>query len=81
MESLGYMLAFFYLGNLPWQELTSENIDVIKNLKKDIVNNDILPQIFVNYIKYVRCLEYEENPNYFLIVDNFKRELEILKKN
>ena len=81
MESLGYMLAFFYLGKLPWQELTSENIDVIKKLKKDIVNNDMLPQILVNYIKYVKCLEYEEKPNYFLIVDNFKRELEILKKN
>jgi len=80
MESLGYMLAFFYLGKLPWQDLSSENIDIIKNLKKDIVNNDKLPQILVNYIKYVRCLEYEEKPNYFLIVDNFKRELELLKK-
>jgi len=80
MESLGYMLAFFYLGNLPWQDLSSENIDIIKNLKKDIVNNDKLPQILVNYIKYVRCLEYEEKPNYFLIVDNFKRELELFQK-
>ena len=80
MESLGYMLAFFYLGKLPWQDLSSENIDIIKNLKKDIINNDKLPQILVNYIKYVRCLEYEEKPNYFLIVDNFKRELELLKK-
>jgi len=81
MESLGYMLAFFYLGKLPWQELTSENIEIIKILKQDIVNTDKLPQILVNYIKYVKCLEYEEKPNYFLIVDNFKRELEILKKN
>ena len=81
MESLGYMLAYFYLGKLPWQELSSENNDNIKNLKQDIVNNDKLPKILVNYIKYVRCLEYEETPNYFLIVDNFKRELEILKKN
>ncbi len=80
MESLGYMLAFFYLGKLPWQDLSSENIDIIKNFKKDIVNNDILSQILVNYIKYVRCLEYEEKPNYFLIVDNFKRELELFQK-
>jgi len=80
MESLGYMLAFFCLGKLPWQELTIENIDTIKNLKQDIVNNNKLPQILINYIKYVRSLEYEETPNYFLIIDNFKRELEILKK-
>ena len=81
MESLGYMLAFFYLGKLPWQELTSENIETIKILKQYIVNTDKLPLILVNYIKYVKCLEYEEKPNYFLIIDNFKRELEILKKN
>jgi hypothetical protein len=80
MESLGYMLVFFYLGTLPWQELTSDNINIIKKLKQDIIGNDKLPQILVNYIKYVRSLEYEEKPNYFLIVDNFKRELEILKK-
>jgi hypothetical protein len=81
MESLGYMLAFFYLGTLSWQEMVSENIEMIKKLKEDIIFNDKLPQILVNYIKYVRSLEYEEKPNYFLIVDNFKRELEILKKN
>jgi serine/threonine protein kinase len=80
MESLGYMLVFFYLGTLPWQEFTSENIDMIKKSKEDITSNDKLPQILVNYIKYVRSLEYEEKPNYFLIIDNFKRELEIMKK-
>jgi casein kinase I family protein HRR25 len=80
MESLGYMLVFFYLGTLPWQELTSENIDIIKNLKKDITSNDKLPQILVNYMKHVRNLEYEENPNYFFIIENFNKELEILKK-
>jgi hypothetical protein len=26
-------------------------------------------------------MEYEEKPNYYLIIDNFKRELEILRKN
>jgi hypothetical protein len=74
------MLAFFYLGTLPWQELTSENIGNTKQLKKDITSNNKLPEILVNYIKHVRCLEYEEKPNYFLIIDNFKRELEIMKK-
>jgi serine/threonine protein kinase len=80
MESLGYMLAFLYLGTLPWQEVKIESINIIQKLKQDITSNDKLPQILVNYIKYVRSLEYEENPNYFLIVDNFNRELEILKK-
>lgn len=79
MESLGYMLAFFYLGTLPWQEIKLENIDNIKNLKQNITNK--LPKILENYIKHVKSLEYEEKPNYYLIIDNFKRELEILQKN
>ena len=80
MESLGYMLAFLYLGTLPWQQEKVKNDDIIKKLKQNITSNDKLPEILVNYIKYVRSLEYEEKPNYFLIIDNFKRELEILKK-
>ena len=79
MESLGYMLAFLYLGTLPWQKTTLENIVDIKILKQNIPNK--LPKILENYIKYVKSLEYEEKPNYFLIIDDFKRELEILKKN
>jgi hypothetical protein len=80
MESLGYMLSFFYLGELPWQELISDNSDIVKKMKQQIIENKNLPQILVNYINYVRNLEYEEKPNYFLIIDNFKEELEILKK-
>ena len=80
MESLGYMLSFFYLGELPWQELISENSDIIKKIKQKIIENNNLPQILVNYINYVRNLEYKEKPDYFLIIDNFKGELEILKK-
>ena len=49
-------------------------------MKQKIIENNRLPQILVNYINYVTNLEYEEKPNYFLVIDNFKRELEILKK-
>jgi len=78
MESLGYMLAYFYLGAISWHELSSENIDIIQKLKQEVTTNDKLAQILVNYIKYVRSLKYDETPNYFLIIDNFNRELEIL---
>lgn len=80
LESLGYMLAFFYLGSLRWNELTPENIESIKKLKKYIVIDSNLPPILVNYIKYIRSLEYDETPNYYLIIEKFNRELEILKK-
>ena len=80
MESLGYMLCYLYLGKLPWQDVKLENIENIKNLKQSIIDNKKLPEILENYLKYVKSLEYEEKPNYYLIIDKFKREIEILSK-
>jgi len=77
LESLGYMLIYFYLGELPWKE-NSENT---KKMKKEIIENNILPQVLINYIKYTQKIEYNETPNYKSFIDNFKSELEILKKN
>ena len=77
MESLGYMLAFFYLGKLSWNDLTVGNITMIPKLKENILINNSLPPILVNYIKYVRSLEYDEKPNYYLIIEEFKREIDI----
>lgn len=80
LESLGYMLIYFYLGILPWQEtILNEDINIIKK-KQVITEKDNIPLVLINYMKYVRSLEYEENPNYILIMDNLKRELELLKK-
>ena len=77
MESLGYMLAFFYLGKLSWNDLTVENMTMIPKLKENILIDNSLPPILVNYIKYVRSLEYDEKPNYYLIIEEFKREIDI----
>lgn len=77
LESLGYMLIYFYLGELPWKE-NSENT---KKMKKEIIENNILPHVLTKYIKDIRNMEYNETPNYNSFIDNFKSELEILKKN
>ena len=76
MESLGYMLIYFYLGELPW----NVNSELTKEFKQKIIENDNLPKVLINYIKYIRNLEYDEKPNYIIIIDNFKMELELLKK-
>jgi casein kinase I family protein HRR25 len=83
IESLGYMLIYFYLGCLSWHDIseignTNENI---KNLKEKIINGAGLPDILVNLIKYSRQIRFDEKPNYFFIIDNFKREIELLTKN
>jgi len=79
LESFCYMLFYFYKGSLPWDNEQNEN--VIINLKNELANDDTYPIVLLNLLKYVRCIEFEEKPNYFLIIDNFKREIEILSKN
>jgi serine/threonine protein kinase len=78
LESLSYILFYLFSGSLPWNNETNES--TIINLKTEIVNDKRYPVVLRDYLKYVRCLEYEEKPNYFLIIDKFKREIEILSK-
>jgi len=81
LESLGYMLIYLYLGTLSWQDisaLTTEEEDInekIKHLKQNIIDKN-LPIVLVNYMKYVRKLEFNEKPNYYIIIDNFTKEIE-----
>ena len=73
LESLGYMLMYFYSGFLPWQlDKTNENI---KKQKQDIVDDVRLPKVLINYMKYVRSLGFSEKPNYIKIIHDFKKEL------
>jgi len=86
LESLGYMLIYFYLGTLSWEDISnlSKNKNInenIKSIKQNILESNSFPDVLVNYIKYVTNLEFEENPNYNLIINSFKRELEILTKS
>lgn len=79
LESLGYMLIYFYVGFLPWQISSSNErantTETIIQLKQAIVEDGALPKILVNYIKYVRSLGFSEKPNYALIIDGFKKEI------
>jgi serine/threonine protein kinase len=79
LESLGYMLIYFYLGSLSWQDNSELSNDKIKYLKSQIDIND-LPDILINYMKYVKNLDFFEKPNYNLIIGSYKKEIEILTK-
>jgi casein kinase I family protein HRR25 len=78
LESLSYIMLYFFNGSLPWNNETDENI--IINLKYEVINNPKYPAVIIDFLRYVRSMEYEEKPNYYLIIDNFKREIEILSK-
>ncbi len=80
LESLCYMLLYFCSGFLPWNNITDER--EIISLKSNLINEDKYdyPIVFIELLKYIRSMEFEEKPNYFLIIDNFKREIELLSK-
>jgi len=79
MESLGYMLIYFYMGELDWRDsFKSLNINEIISLKEGVQINSKFPEVLVNYMKYIRNLEFEEMPNYSIIIDSFKREIDLL---
>jgi len=80
LESLGYILIYFFLGELEWQHLSldipfEEKNIVIRTMKLNILNDSRIPNVLCDYLKYVRCLEYEETPNYSILIDGFKREI------
>lgn len=74
LESLGYMLLYFYMGVLPWSN-TLDNNNIIF-LKNKILTDTTYPSVVLDMLRYSRSLEYEEKPNYHLLIDNFKREIE-----
>jgi serine/threonine protein kinase len=81
IESFCYILLYLCSGFLPWNNIKNE--EEIISFKNSIVNGDIYeyPDVLINLLKYVRSMEFEEKPNYYLIMDNFKREIELLSKN
>ena len=71
LESAGYVLIYLAKKRLPWQGLKIHNkIDRFKQIykfKKSIEPEQLclgLPNEFSEYIKYVRKLQFEENPDY-----------------
>lgn len=79
LESLGYMLIYFYLDFLPWQYMDCklENNKIIEE-KKNIINKENLPDVFIQYMNYVRNLLFDEKPNYSFIINNLVKKLDLL---
>ena len=79
LESLGYMLIYFYLGHLMWNDYT--NNDMIKIMKNNIMNDDdSIPKIILKYFEVVKGLGFKERPDYDLLINMFKNELKELSK-
>jgi hypothetical protein len=84
LESIGYVLIYFLRGNLPWQGIKTkcndkhyEKIGFVKQSTSIEVLCSDFPNEFCNYFNYVKQLEFEEDPNYNMLIELFER---ILKK-
>ena len=71
LESLFYVIIYFFRGNLPWQNLKiksrQERFNRINYIKKNIsykVLCENLPQELYNFGIYIRHLKFEEDPDY-----------------
>ncbi len=75
LESLGYMLIYFYKDKLEWQII--EDSKKIMSMKQNIINDESIPKILRDYLKYIRCLEFEEIPNYNFLLHAYQSEIAI----
>jgi serine/threonine protein kinase len=71
LESLGYVIVYIAKGTLPWANIKCDNKDALYNrileTKIQTTPENLcsgLPAQFEEYIKYIRGMSYEQEPNY-----------------
>jgi serine/threonine protein kinase len=70
IESIGYVIAYFYLGRLPWQSKLDKGKPPVNKImeKKLITPPEILckkmPMEFSYYFHYCKNLKFEDRPDY-----------------
>lgn len=74
LESLCYMLIYFYSGNLSWRHIADETSILTEkiNFIQNMTTNQY-PTILINLLSYVRSIKYDETPNYDLIINYLER--------
>jgi hypothetical protein len=84
LESLCYMLIYFYFGSLDWMnpEMVFSNKEeennFVKNMKIQLIYNEEIPTILMNFYKNILSLEFNEKPDYNNFINIFKNKIEEL---
>jgi hypothetical protein len=72
LESLAYVLIYFFCGSLPWhgaKTSTKKQRQMVTQMKADAIP-DLLrgsPNEFSTLLEYARALQFEDKPNYIYI--------------
>lgn len=83
LESLGFVFMYFLRGRLPWQginaETNTQRNEMIGQRKRTIPIEELCagyPDEFAEYLRYVRTIKFEEEPNYAYLMKLFEGLLE-----
>tara|TARA_B110000285_G_scaffold225599_1_gene284084 strand:- start:33 stop:869 length:837 start_codon:yes stop_codon:yes gene_type:complete len=76
LESLSYMLVYFYFGNLSWQSIkdvkNGQSVNKqIKELKEQILKTPEMPNVLTQFITSVKKIGFDEPPKYDLYINYF----------
>ena len=86
LEGIGYVLVYFYLGRLPWQNKTDKGKPLTQKIteKKLTTPPELLckkmPREFSYYFHYCKNLKFEDRPDYNSLKCMFGELLESRKK-
>jgi len=72
VESVVYVLLYLYFGGLDW--IDCSDLDEIKTIKMELVQNNKIPKNIRDVLFYIRGLDYSENPDYEYILKLFVAE-------
>jgi serine/threonine protein kinase len=90
LESLAYMLIYFYFGELEWINNSDDVIDFdnfelenrfVKSKKEDLSVKKNIPKILWDFYESVKKLEFDETPKYKEYMDTFREELSFYNNN
>ena len=79
MESIGYILIYFYLGKLPWQNLGDcENSDQYTRIMQKKIGTPVdelcrdCPPLFKLYMMNCKSLGFTDEPEYDYLLSLFE---------
>lgn len=73
LESIVYIILYLYFGELEWFHCS--DIENIAILKRNIIYVDEVPLFIKEMLIYIRCLAFDETPDYKYLINILNEQL------